>query len=280
MLLGYNTNGLNQLPLEDALVALADLGYASVALTLDYGSLDPFCRDTWRLQAPRIARLLQRLGLRCVLETGSRFLLDPRGKHQPTLLHPQAGQRERRWEFLIRALELARLLRADVVSFWSGAPESNEDEEVLWSRLITACQALSERAAQLGIRLGFEPEPGMFIDSMARFARLYQAINHSAFGLTLDIGHLVCLREPVEGTIRQWHPILWNVHLEDTRPGIHEHLPFGQGEVPVPCVLRCLAEIGYRGGVHVELSRHASDGLAMARQARDYLRQYWPPAGV
>ncbi|MCS7166929.1 MAG: sugar phosphate isomerase/epimerase family protein [Gemmatales bacterium] len=276
MLLGYNTNGLNQVPLEDALVILAQLGYRSVAITLDYGSLDPFCRETWQSQAPRIARWLQRLGLRCVVETGGRFLLDPRSKHRPTLLHPHPNQRQRRLEFLLRALTLAQRLGAELVSFWSGTAESQEPEEILWQRLITACQRLAESADRLGLRLGFEPEPGMFIDTMSRFAHLYSAVNHPAFGLTLDIGHLVCLGEPIEANLRSWRAVLWNVHLEDMRPGQHEHLPFGQGEVPVAAVLRCLAEVEYRGGVHIELSRHAGDGLTQARQAMDYLRPYWP----
>ncbi|GBD35272.1 L-ribulose-5-phosphate 3-epimerase UlaE [bacterium HR36] len=276
MLLGYNTNGLNQLPLEDGLAMLAELGYESVAITLDYAALDPFQRETWQHQAPRIARLLRRLSLRCVLETGGRFLLYPRRKHQPTLLHPDPAQQQRRRSLLVRAVALASILEAEVVSFWSGVAESEENEKVLWQRLTTACRELCEVAAKNGVRLGFEPEPGMFIDSMQRFAELFQAINHPVFGLTLDIGHLVCLGEPIEATIQAWHKVLWNVHLEDMVPGRHEHLPFGQGEVPVPEVLRCLAAHGYRGGVHVELSGHSSMGIAMARQARDFLRQHWP----
>ena len=38
----YNTNGLANHRLDDALAFLADSGYAGVALTLDHGHLDPF----------------------------------------------------------------------------------------------------------------------------------------------------------------------------------------------------------------------------------------------
>ncbi len=32
----------------------------------------------------------------------------------------------------------------------------------------------------------------MFIDTMDKFAELHARVNHPAFGLTLDVGHLVC----------------------------------------------------------------------------------------
>ena len=41
----------------------------------------------------------------------------------------------------------------------------------------------------------------MFIDTMDKFAELHGKVNRKNFGLTLDIGHLVCMGEtPVGGT--------------------------------------------------------------------------------
>src|SRR5438105_224092 len=98
MLFGYNTNGFAHHRLEDALTILAELGYRSVALTLDYCALNPFDSDLPR-QLAAVRELLNRLGLRSVIETGARFLLDPRHKHQPTLLSPEPHGRERRLDF-------------------------------------------------------------------------------------------------------------------------------------------------------------------------------------
>src|SRR5215212_8191141 len=102
MLLGYNTNGFAHHRLEDALAVLAELGYRSVALTLDYHALNPYDDDLPR-QLDGVRRLLRRLGLRSVVETGARFLLDPRRKHRPTLLDAPPD-RERRLDFLRRAV--------------------------------------------------------------------------------------------------------------------------------------------------------------------------------
>src|SRR5437660_141234 len=125
MLLGYNSNGFAHHRLEDALIILAELGYQSVALTLDYHALNPFDPNLPR-QLDEVRRLLRRLDLRCVIETGARFLLDPRRKHKPTLVDPSEVQ-EPRFDFLRRAIDIAQALEADAVSFWSGSSSDQAD---------------------------------------------------------------------------------------------------------------------------------------------------------
>jgi sugar phosphate isomerase/epimerase len=272
VLLGYNTNGFAHHRLDDALRILADLGYQSVALTLDYHALNPYDPDLPnRLSA--IRGLLGQLGLRAVVETGARFLLDPWHKHQPTLLSAEPHLRERRLNFLRRSIDIASELGADAVSFWSGRATDEAVEGFLMARLVDGCRQLCHYAAGRGVRLAFEPEPGMFIDTMARFADLNGYVTHPFFGLTIDVGHLHCLGEtPISLYIRRWRERLWNVHIEDMRCGVHDHLMFGEGEIDFGEVLRVLAEIGYAGGVHVELSRHSHDAVETARRALAFLR--------
>jgi sugar phosphate isomerase/epimerase len=273
MLPGYNTNGFAHHRLEDALEILAALGYRSVALTLDHHALSPYDPDL-PAQQERIGRLLEQAGLRCVIETGARFLLDRMRKHQPTLLDADPAARERRLDFLRRAVDVADALRADAVSFWSGKAPA-EPEEALWLRLADGCRRLCAHAEQRRVRLAFEPEPGMFIDTMPRFAELFARVANPWFGLTLDIGHLQCLGEvPMAPHIHRWRDVLWNVHIEDMRTGIHDHLPFGEGEIDFPPVFGALRESGYTGGLHVELSRHSHDAVETARRSLAFLRQY------
>ncbi|MFL5245197.1 MAG: sugar phosphate isomerase/epimerase family protein [Gemmataceae bacterium] len=273
MLIGYNTNGFAHHRLEDALNIVADLGYGSVAITLDYHALNPFDVDLPK-QLEQAASILRRRGLSCVIETGARYLLDPYHKHQPTLLSRREDDRKFRWQFLSRAVDVAAFLNADAVSFWSGTPTSEEEESILWERLAEGCDSLCNYAATSGTRLAFEPEPGMFIDTMDRYAELRDRVRHPLFGLTIDIGHLHCQGEtPIEDHLRRWREPLWNVHLEDMRKGMHEHLMFGEGEINFGPVLSALDEIGYHGGVHVELSRHSHDALGSAEKALAFLRQ-------
>jgi sugar phosphate isomerase/epimerase len=271
--LGYNTNGFAHHRLEDALAILAELGYQSVALTLDHNALHPHEPDLPGRTAA-LRRLLDRLGLRVVVETGARFLLDPRRKHQPTLVSPTAAERARRLDFLLLAADIAAELGADAVSFWSGAATDAASPDVLLERLADGCRRLCDHAERKGVRLAFEPEPGMVIDTMTRYDELRRRVDHPAFGLTIDIGHLHCLGEtPIADQLTRWSERLWNVHIEDMRAGVHDHLMFGDGEIDFAAVMRALRAIGYAGGVHVELSRHSHDAVETARRALAFLRR-------
>jgi L-ribulose-5-phosphate 3-epimerase len=278
MLLGYNTNGFAHHRLEDALVILAELGYRSVALTLDYHALDPFDSNLPR-QMAEVKALLTKLQLHSVIETGARFLLDPRQKHQPTLLSYETAA-GKRLDFLKAAIDIAQELGSDAVSFWSGAPVEITAAPLLRKSIVNGCRQLCKYAEARSVRLAFEPEPGMYIDTMKRFAWLHQRVDHPSFGLTLDVGHLHCLGEvPIGEHLQCWRDWIWNIHIEDMRRGVHDHLFFGAGEMDFTEVLRGLKEIGYEGGVHVELSRHSHDAVETARKSLAFLRERMEEAG-
>ena len=132
MLLAYNTNGFAHHSLSDALDLLAARGYGGVALTLDVHHLNPFAPD-FDSQLARTREQLQRLNLRCVIETGSRFLLDRERKHQPTLVSPRADERATRRRFLETSVRVAAALKADAVSFWSGLAVGGGELVPLWA---------------------------------------------------------------------------------------------------------------------------------------------------
>ena len=280
MFLGYNTNGFAHHRLEDAIEILAELGYRGIALTPDVNHLDPFIKsdfgdDPLPYRLGIVAGDLELHRLECVIETGSRFLLNSRIKHQPTLISPEADDREYRFDFLRDCLDLAVGVRAKILSFWSGTATDDATPRALMLRLVENCKRLADLAAKTGARLAFEPEPGMFIDTMDKFAELHAKVNHPAFGLTLDIGHLVCQNElPVSKHLEAWKHMLWNVHIEDMKSSVHDHLMFGEGDVDFDDVFAGLRAANYTGGVYVELSRHSYDAVNTARRAKAFLDRY------
>lgn len=272
MLLGYNTNGFAHHRLSDAAAVLARIGYRAVAVSLDHTLLDPPDSGGVQVAIQRIQSALAGLDLTPTIETGARFILNPWHKHQPTLLSGRAEDRRHRLDYLRASVRIASEVGAGVVSLWSGASDDHADDEALFHRLTESLRNLLAAAEAHEVRLAFEPEPGMFIDTMAKFERLFDALNHPQFGLTLDVGHVHCLGDGDIGDhIRRWADRLWNVHLEDMRRGVHEHLPLGDGEIDFDPVLATLREVRYQGPAHVELSRHSHDAVLMARQSFEFL---------
>ncbi len=131
MFLGYNTNGLAHHDLFDAVELLSEIGYCGVAITIDHGALPPG-DPNFQEQIDRLRRLLEKHEMRSVIETGARFLLDPRAKHEPTLLSLSS---QKRIEFYRHAIDCAARLGSDCVSIWSGrlpetlfVPESSRSQ--------------------------------------------------------------------------------------------------------------------------------------------------------
>jgi L-ribulose-5-phosphate 3-epimerase len=278
--LGYNTNGFAHHRLADALEILAELGYGAVALTPDVHHLPPF--DTSAAELRALRGRLRALELAPVVETGARYVLDPRRKHRPNLLERTPEGRERRLALLVRCAELAAELEAGVVSIWAGARPEEVDPAEAWGLLVEGVGALCRRAEALGVRVAFEPEPGMLVETLAEWERLRDAVAHPALGLTLDVGHVPCTEAvgPAEA-IRAHAGELLNVHLDDVRGRVHEHLQVGEGELDWGSIARALREAGFAGVASFELSRHSHAAPRAAREALSrfsaHLREL-PPA--
>ena len=264
----YNTNGAANHRLDDALALIADCGYDGVALTLDHHHHDPFA-DDWVAASERLAARLRGLGLGSVIETGARYLLDPRDKHEPTLVS-RTG-RARRVAFLQRAVDIATILGSETVSFWAGVPkpEVTRSEAAAW--LDDGLAAICAYADAAGASVSLEPEPGMLIETVADYATL--AMRHTSLRLALDTGHCLVTQDidPAQA-VRDYADHLGTVAIEDMRRGDHTHLPFGEGDMDIGGVLATLRGIGWRGLVCVELSRESPRAHAAIPEAIAYLR--------
>ncbi|MER5908666.1 sugar phosphate isomerase/epimerase family protein [Streptomyces mirabilis] len=272
----YGTNGLTDLRLDDALFLLADLGYVGVGLTLDHMHFDPMAADL-SVRTSRLSRTLAILGLTVTIETGARYILDPRRKHGPSLLDPDPDGRAARVRLLLRAVQAAADLGAHAVHCFSGTVPEGVDQDTAWKRLADELAPVLDAASGLGVPLAVEPEPGHLLATLDDFHRLRHLLGSpDALGLTLDIGHCQCLEpDPPAECVRASAPWVRHVQIEDMRRGVHEHLPFGEGDIDFPPVLDALTELahtGYRGLITVELPRHSHAGPILAERSLHFLR--------
>ena len=149
----------------------------------------------------------------------------------------------------------------------------DDDEDLLWQKLIDGIGEVLDYATQREVVLGFEPEPGMFVDTVSRAEELLKRLNYPKYlGLTIDIGHLECLGErPLEATVRLVADRIVNVHIDDMRVCRHEHLPLGKGDINFHPVLSELVASGYQGGLHVELPRQSHMWHKTAKESYEFM---------
>jgi sugar phosphate isomerase/epimerase len=251
----YNTNGLQSHRLTDALALLGDQGYHGVALTLDHMHLDPLKAGPGEVAA--VGRLLKRHRLSCVIETGARFVLDPRRKHHPGLCDPDPLKRMMRMDLLLRSVEIAAELEAEVLNLATGPLLPGQDEGEADLFLLEGLREVLAKGIELGVPVALEPEPGHRVETLAQYNAIVSELTE--LRLTIDVSH-VSVSTP-EGTaseaIRTHASRLALVHIEDAPAGVHEHLPFGEGDLDVTGIVGALKDIEFAGICAVELSRHS-----------------------
>ena len=255
----FNTNGCAHHRLDDALTLIAEAGYDGVALTPDIHHLDPFDPD-FLLNTRHLAARLHALNLGCVVETGARFLLNPRAKHEPTLVSADPDGRALRLDFLTRALTVVAETGGEAMSFWAGVPKPGVTREQAHDWLREGITEVVARAEAMGVVAALEPEPGMLVGTVDD----WRALGIPGLKLALDTGHCLVTgeREPAVA-VREFAADLGTVTIEDMKRGAHVHLPFGEGDMDVPGVLAALNDIAFPKLICVELSResHRADGM-------------------
>ncbi|MFE0475083.1 sugar phosphate isomerase/epimerase family protein [Streptomyces sp. NPDC058947] len=268
---GYGTNGFAGYPLDDALRVIAGIGYDGVGLTLSRRHLDPFAPAA-SARVAHVARLLDRLGLSVVIETGDPHLLDPGRAHQPGLMSEHG--REARIDLVVRAVRIAADLGADTVHLCSGHAPAHLTADAAFDRLAASCERLLTVAETHGVTLALEPEPEMFVHGIDGFEALRTRLgDHPLLRLTLDVGHAHCVEpRPLIDCVRTALPHLAYVQIEDMVRGVHRHLEFGTGEIDFPPVLRALAVGGHRGLVSVEIQDDSPAAPEVARRSLAFLR--------
>ena len=249
---------------------IADAGYDGVALTLDHHHLDPMA-EGWERRAEALGRRLETRRLGSVIETGARFLLDPRVKHEPTLLTADAAGRAGRVMFLRRAIDIGAILRAEAMSFWAGVPRPGvaRPDAAAWLR--EGMATVLAHARERGVVAALEPEPGMLVETLDDWRALHA--DFAGLRLALDLGHcLVTGERAPEAAVAEFAPHIGTIAIEDMRRGAHVHLPFGDGDMDIPACLGAIETAGFAGLVCVELSRESHRADTMIPEALRWLQ--------
>ena len=192
--------------------------------------------------------------LEVIVETGARYILDPRRKHRPNLLEPDESKMVR-LRYLQRMLEWCEFLNSSVLSFWSGELPSSQTAAGARDCFLQAIDNLSNLASDK-VRLAIEPEPGHFIAKLSDYDKLKPQLPHNV-GLCLDVGHLLAndIYSPAEA-IKKYADDIVAVQLDDMRRNEHIHLAPGEGDLDWPAtVAACEKYLSAETTACFELSR-------------------------
>jgi sugar phosphate isomerase/epimerase len=269
MRLGYNSNGWRAYPLNRASHDLAELGYEGLELWCHPVHVDIMCGTPEDLAAARAAIVGGGLQV-SNLHAGVVDLLG--AGYEPTLMAARASDRRRRIDFLCAAIDAAGPLGTDLVTLHSGFAPPDLPARRAWDNLVDGMRRCLERARARGVRLMFEPEPGMLVESVTDFLRLAADLDDDpALGLNLDVGHAQCVYEDAPAIIRELGDRIGHVHVEDIADRVHRHLVPGEGSIDFAAIWAALEEVGYSGFASVELWDHADDPRAAASAAANVL---------
>jgi sugar phosphate isomerase/epimerase len=222
-----------------------------------------------------VKKQLDELGLASVIETGARYLLDYRQKHEPTLVSATAEARARRVGFLQRAIDIGKMLGSETASFWAGIPAATLAPATAQKNLADGLNQVIAYAREVGQDISFEPEPGMLIETNADYENLLKELDDpDGLKLALDLGHVWVTGEgePADA-IRKYAGRIGTISIEGMDRGVHLHLPLHHGDMEIPPLLAALKEIDYRRLVCVELSRESPRAHLAIPESIDFLKR-------
>lgn len=272
--LAFSTNAFKKNTLEEAIDAIADIGYRGVEIMADVPHAYPPHLDEVRLE--RLKQQISRRGL--TVSNVNAFTLFALGDtYHPTWIDDDPAKREQRILHTLNCLDLTSAFNARTMSLQPGGPMigTTITRQQAGERFAEGIRRILPKAKQHGIILAIEPEPGLFIETAEEyiaFKREYFA-NEPLVRMNCDIGHLYCVGEDPAGVIRQYPDEIAHVHLEDIGANrVHQHLTPGQGAVDFAAIFDALGSINYRGWVTVELYPYETTAGGVAQRAWDYLQ--------
>lgn len=241
------------LPLPDMVRTVADLGYEWIEFS-QRDDFFPFYRY------PRANDHLVQVLKSSLKETGVQI-----ASLLPILRWASPDEDERRaavraW---MRSIDIAVELGVDQMnSEFSGRPEQAERSE---AQFLRSMEVILPRLEKEGIKLNIEPHPDDFIEDGIEAVRMVRGLNSPLIGFLYCVPHTFYQGHDIAEIVEYAGPDLKHLHLADsldyrasggrryllnpaeTNATVHQHLPYGQGEVDLDSFFAALKRIDFDG---------------------------------
>jgi sugar phosphate isomerase/epimerase len=271
--LAFSTNAFKKNTLEEALAAIAAIGYTGVEIMADVPHAHPKSLDA--AARARLKQSIAALGL--TVSNVNAFTHFAAGDtYHPTWIEDDPAVRQVRIDHTIGAVELAAALGSSTLSLQPGGPliGATINRAQAARRFADGLNEVLPAARARHITLAVEPEPGLFIETAAEYLAFKNEYfpQEPAVQMNCDVGHLFCVGEDPASVIRAMPEHVAHVHLEDIGDNrVHQHLTPGKGAIDFPSIFSALQDINYRGWATVELYPYETTAAGVARLAWDHL---------
>ncbi|MFN8442487.1 MAG: sugar phosphate isomerase/epimerase family protein [Caldilineaceae bacterium] len=160
-------------------------------------------------------------------------------------------------------------MRHDATFGWAPTYTGIKSFDAALPRLIEGCRAVTEYAASKGIKTMVENH-GFFCQESTRVEKLIAGVNHSNFGVLIDMGNFLCADENPTEAMGRLMAFAFHCHAKDfhVKPGTDfppgsgwfqsragnylRGAIIGHGNVPIVQCLRVMKRDGYQGILSIE----------------------------
>jgi sugar phosphate isomerase/epimerase len=283
MQLAFSSNAYLDMPIEQAISRVAGFGYKGIELLADVPHAWP--AGLLPVQKESIRKAIAASGLK--ISNINAFMMnaiaDPRQPYwHPGWTDPDRHYRAIRREHTKRALRLAAELGAPTISTEPGGElaegQTRQQATDIFYDEIMPCLDV---AAEVGVTLLIEPEPGLLIEKFGQYLEFAERVNHPSLGLNFDIGHAYCVAEDPAEWVPKMKAHTRHYHFEDiAATRVHHHLVPGEGAIDFDGVFAAIQKHTPGIWVTVELYPYRQQPDAAAQAARAYLQASAARAGV
>jgi sugar phosphate isomerase/epimerase len=276
MKLAFSTNAYTRFSLIEALRGIKSAGYDGVEILADKPHAYPADLEiddvkTIRDELDRLGLAVSNVNANCAFGYWSDAPPEP--YFEPSLISPNPKHREDRTDLIDSALQFAHDVGAPNISITSGRCLGGMPPDRAARQFAESIKPILERADKLGIDVGIECEPGLFLEYVAELREWIDRLKHPRFGANLDVGHSQVIGESIPEVVKMLEGRIWNLHVEDIPGRKHYHMIPGEGTLDWSALRRALDEVRYDRFLTVELYTHTQDPQLAAEKSFAFLRE-------
>lgn len=198
-----------------------------------------------RFDLPRVRAMIEQSGLGCA------------GIYSPGWGGTDGADVRRRAAAIARCAQFVGALGGDHVTSTGAQPRG--EPGALQRVAECAARALELLPPALPVRLALEPHFGNTLQQPEDFRAVLAELDDPRLGICVDTGHFHSAQVGIVDVIHEFADRLVNVHLKDHRGATS--VGIGRGEVDLPAVVAALQDVGYSGGLTVELEVEDAQNL-------------------